>query len=118
MNETLLIAAYGDCPFCGSGGVGYAYRQNINEQAKATDGHYVVCHSCHAQGPVKPTRAEALAAWNKRMAQDDAWNAYCDWIFANAPEPESVSFDPPGSSEAPDGWEDGGVPYPGEPWLY
>lgn len=31
---------------------------------------YVFCAWCHAQGPLRETRDEAIAAWNRRAVED------------------------------------------------
>jgi len=46
----------GQCPFCG---------RTVNVIKFAVAGAYCVgCTECRALGPVKPTEAEAIAAWN------------------------------------------------------
>jgi hypothetical protein len=39
---------------------------------RAWSGRAVQCRTCGAQGPVKDTEAEAVAAWNKRVSQQPA----------------------------------------------
>lgn len=48
------------CPFCGT---------ELCEIARSlTEYPYAVrCGWCHTEGPERPTKAEAIAAWNKRF---------------------------------------------------
>jgi len=51
--------ALGDCPFCGG------------DDLEVTDmdgDHYVLCHGCALEAPFHDSRAEAVAAWNRRAA--------------------------------------------------
>lgn len=57
MNELL------PCPFCGSKDL------ETNRAGEALDGFCVQCNSCSAEGPFRPTEAEAEQDWNKRDAQ-------------------------------------------------
>ena len=54
------------CPFCSSDNVsvtefGEGARQNFSAH----------CRGCLADGPVKPTRVECVAAWNTRTDRKD-----------------------------------------------
>lgn len=47
------------CPFCGG------------DDLEVTDmdgDHYVLCHGCALEAPFHDSRAEAVAAWNRRAA--------------------------------------------------
>lgn len=46
------------CPFCGG----------TNTSAADTGVHWVACNSCDAEGPIRDTGHEAIAAWNTRTA--------------------------------------------------
>lgn len=47
------------CPFCGSDDV-----EALDMEGK----HYVACYDCALEGPFHDSRAEAVAAWNRRAA--------------------------------------------------
>lgn len=49
------------CPFCESTSLSIGYSFSIVGKKR-----YVSCR-CGAQGPEKPTKSEAITAWNKRM---------------------------------------------------
>lgn len=74
------------------------------------------------QPDVDRTRAMFDIAHNALVADDtigaagDEWAAFCEWMGANAPEPEPPTPDLP---DPPDDWDDEYMPpYPGEPWMY
>ena len=52
------------CPFCGE-------RQLRTEQAE-TDGYFIVCEICEAEGPFSWVEATAIASWNARPAEPGA----------------------------------------------
>lgn len=54
------------CPFCGSSKTKPSLYESI---------WFVVCENCHADGPAKDTKNEAIAAWNKRHARHDGHGA-------------------------------------------
>ena len=45
------------CPFCGDTAL---------EVAQGGDRHWVMCHGCHAEGPMRDDEAAAVEAWNRR----------------------------------------------------
>lgn len=49
------------CPFCGSGC-----------HLADTDNKWIACNSCDAEGPVRYTEQEAIAAWNTRTPSPPA----------------------------------------------
>lgn len=52
-----------DCPFCGHGAVLKQYERTF----ELGTWHYLVeCSACTVAGEYMPTRADAIAAWNRR----------------------------------------------------
>lgn len=45
------------CPFCGS---------DVGEPIECTNGWYIVCDECGTAGLAYDSKAEAIAAWNRR----------------------------------------------------
>lgn len=45
------------------------------------------CNNCHAMGPSKPTKAEAIAAWNRRFVCHDKNKepVKLGWYYAESP---------------------------------
>lgn len=57
------------CPFCGS--------RNLAVEHLGDHEHpffVVTCRECEADGPIKPTAAEAMDAWNTRRSHDGDGN--------------------------------------------
>jgi Lar family restriction alleviation protein len=50
------------CPFCASRDVGYYEHVYARHFA-------VVCHSCSAEGPLRPSCEEAGQLWNRRLRE-------------------------------------------------
>ncbi|WP_406238144.1 Lar family restriction alleviation protein [Acetobacter orientalis] len=50
------------CPFCGS--------SNLHTPHPKHTSAWVTCNVCNAEGPIKHTRAEAIAAWNTRAGEN------------------------------------------------
>ena len=59
---TILGQELVPCPFCGSSKVGFY------EHVYAKD-FSVICQSCGAEGPSRPTHDEARNLWNERARQ-------------------------------------------------
>jgi len=51
------------CPWCSEAPV--ATWDEVNAQDEQTKFHYVECLSCRANGPFCPSKAEAIAQWNR-----------------------------------------------------
>ncbi|WP_041544383.1 MULTISPECIES: Lar family restriction alleviation protein [Chelativorans] len=54
------------CPFCGS-----RRTQDSASHYGFVSIYFVVCRDCHADGPAKDTRSEAIQAWNTRVYSHD-----------------------------------------------
>jgi Lar family restriction alleviation protein len=61
MSEGVRPAAESRCPFCGA--TARVGQWNIDQ---GTDWWSVWCDGCGAEGPVHPTRTEAVESWNCR----------------------------------------------------
>lgn len=48
------------CPFCEQDDVGLTFGHTDNAD-------WIMCANCDAEGPCKPSKAEAIAAWNTRQ---------------------------------------------------
>lgn len=46
-----------ECAYCGS--------RKVAGYASGESGPFVYCSECHAMGPSRPTRDEAVEAWNR-----------------------------------------------------
>lgn len=58
------LADHAPCPFCASKISGVV--------TNGDDNFYLSCENCGAEGPTAPTEAEAIAAWNRRSAVEQA----------------------------------------------
>lgn len=59
-------SALKNCPFCG----GAPDIRSVTYQGEQTAKkvmYFVMCQSCDAAGGDRPTKAEAIAAWNRRV---------------------------------------------------
>lgn len=62
MTEVTDVDRLEPCPFR-HGGTGYLDNPPYESD---DDGFYVECGECGCRGPLRATRAEAVAAWNNR----------------------------------------------------
>ena len=65
------------CPFCGSMGTVQMHRLDI-QHANYTnhwDTFTILCVSCHGEGPIGETEADAKLKWNERVAKMGDWLA-------------------------------------------
>lgn len=70
MSEEISAVAYASCPFCRARN---GNRRSVIEMNRADHKcWWVSCEFCHATGPSKESKGEAMSAWNECAAR--AWN--------------------------------------------
>ncbi|WP_408744456.1 Lar family restriction alleviation protein [Acetobacter lovaniensis] len=54
------------CPFCGD-----THKLDVtdNDPRELLLNNWVTCSNCNSEGPVKPTRSQAITAWNTRAGE-------------------------------------------------
>jgi Lar family restriction alleviation protein len=91
------------CPFCGNNET-HLHKTLETVGDNIADCYQVHCHSCHANGPLRPDRGEAIDYWNMIS---DRWFSVTAPVSVESPEtleesPE-VSGGPRGKSGSPRG---------------
>jgi len=80
MNAETMTDKPAPCPFCGCGPSDDEHAPQVQlYRGISAPEVYVWCEACGAEGPTRPTRAEALTAWNARTVQAELVEADVDW---------------------------------------